>query len=87
MKKTYVTALIALFGTFLITSCNLDDKIEDAITECTDTTLCDKTYEACSNGVETWYTYNGQRYDCAGPADCIDAAADVIAAVEADCPQ
>lgn len=42
------------------------------------------SFEACSDGTNSYYTYNGKRYDCNGN-DCLDAAQQVNDDMEADC--
>lgn len=78
---------ILLFAGTLISfsSCALKDKVEDAQTVCSDTeTGCGFTFETCSNGVKTWYTYRGTTYNCDG-TDCIDAAEALVDDYLADC--
>lgn len=85
IKNLKLYALLVAGLAIGISSCELKDKVEDAQTTCIDTeTGCGYSFETCSTGIKTWYTYRGTQYNCDG-TDCDQAAQDLVDDYLADC--
>ncbi|MEM9896821.1 MAG: hypothetical protein AAF789_10665 [Bacteroidota bacterium] len=69
MKKILLLCAITLF----MFSCDEDEGPSE---ECIDSTTGTCEFTTCSNGITTYYLYNGQRYNCDG-TDCTAAATEL----------
>lgn len=79
--KQLLTILL-LFAICGVMSCGDDDEFICISTEFPDGSSC-APFDTCSNESETYYTWNGRRFNCNGD-DCDQAAADLAAAIAED---
>lgn len=87
MIKNTLLMLSMVISLVWVSSCNVEDVVNDAIEQCTDIeTDCDEdtTYEYCFDTNGAHYTFNGTTYECDG-VDCEDAIIDLLEAVEEYC--
>jgi len=91
MIKNSLLMLTMVASLVWISSCSVDDIVEDAVNDLVETcvdvdTDCgdDSTYEYCFDTEGGSYTFEGTTYDCDG-LDCDTALEEVLDAVEEHC--